>query len=505
MKFQLASIIIAALQLALLVEGDNAPATPGEVKDNELGKLLAYPDHHRDLKDRTECGERIMLINPKNLTLTSSPFLLYLESRGIGEARTIIDEILPNLEFAVEMIKVCASCKSENLQSLDPYCDPNAYGYDVTHSGNVFLPVNINEDASTTIIDAKELQTWASFRESARRVNDGVLMNTESSRILFNLLAASYGLVSMNFDMTGYGESASLVPSNLQKISVGTATLPIYFKVQSMIHKKSGGKTKLGKEISFTGYSEGGYNSIAAADAFQQAGMNPRAFAGGAPIMIGSKAMYGLLNTMDSPASMIRLGIVAALPALSLSSTRTDVANYMEDQDMLAGDRTRWLEMFTDPQVPSRDEGLVAYAEYISVKYADILALENFFSETLRDTFGNEEIENPCIPESVTDHNDKLCEALQDQDLTSIVLNANYDIDICHSENDELIAIGNIPAGVPITYSVQLGHVESRIPCLFKLFSGAKLEKPEMRKTKSGKSKSSKGSKGAKSAKSERV
>ena len=470
----------------------------------DLSKLVANRKENevRDLQ-RVECGGKMSLYSPDIIRLYSYNSFKAINATGLEEAGTILTEIFPNIEFAVEVRKICASCQSESLDNLDPYCGPSAYGYDVLHSGYVFLPVTINDDGSTSIINAKKLQTWTTFRPISRSHVDSVFYNTDLSLTIFNILAASQGLVAMNFDMTGYGESSSLVPSPFVRLSVGTATLPIYHKVRSMIVEETGGKTKLNDRVSFYGYSEGGYNSIAAADAFAKSGMKvEHVYAGGSGIKTSSWLIMGLFRSMNENKTTIFHFLNAALVGLPASSTRPGVANYMEGQDALAGNITVWLEMYTDDNSPE-SRNYEASLKYNLENYGEVLSLTNYFSDTLTELFSNaldSNDTNPCAS-AIPGVNDKLCEALVDQDLTEIVLNADYDIDLCHAGNDTLVVIENIPEGFPIKHLIMnADHYDAGTPCLVKMFSSAEFEKPKMRKTKSWKS--SKGSKGSKSAKS---
>jgi len=478
--------------------GDKTNKHPYIIDDlDELKKIIVASDlnQHRDLM-QVACGQTMNIITADMLAALSYDTFANMNASGLEEAGDIIENFFPKLEFDVEMRKVCASCQSEDLDMLDPYCDPSAYGYDVTHSGYVFLPVNINDDGSTSIIDASKLQTWAYFRPLSRSHSDSILLNTDPSLIVFNLLAASYGLVAMGFDMTGYGDSSTLVPSPLIRVSVGTAMLPIYHNVKRMIEEESGGRTEMNDEIFFYGYSEGGYSSIAAADAFEKLGIKPQyVFAGGAPIKTSSWTVMGLLRSVRlgkaTPDSLLN----GALSGLPLSSTRPGVANFMQGQDALAGNRSLWLELFTDDEIPRGD------LNYLLENHGEVINLQSFFSDAMFDLFSNalnENDDNPCATATIG-VNDKLCEALKDQDLTDIVVNADYDIDLCHSTADNLVVIENIPEGVPIKYTLNTDHGTSALPCLVKLFNGAELKKPKMRKAKNAKS--SKGSKGVKSGK----
>jgi len=108
---------------------------------------------------------------------------------------------------------------------------------------------------------------------------------------------------------------------------------------------------------------------------------------------------------------------------------------------------------------------------------------------------------------------DKICDALDDNDLTDIVLKADYAIELCHSPEDELVAFENVPDTSLLKYEVTGGHGAASFPCSAKLFASTILEKPKIRSAKSSKtskktkaspksSKTSKKSKSKKAAKS---
>jgi len=506
MQLNFASPSCVVVLLAALVSNAtaSAAATAGGIEgldEYELSKLISNINSNRDLMQDVPCGVPMSLITPDIIRASFSELFTQLNAGGVEEAGTILNDIFPKLEYAVEMRKICASCQSEGLENLDPYCDPSAYGYDVPHSGYAFLPVTINDDGSTSIINAMKLQTWATFRPLTRRHIESVLANTNPPLTIFNILAASSGLASMNFDMTGYGDSSSLVPSPMQRVSVGTAALPIYYKVKSMIEEETGGKTKLSDRISFFGYSEGGYNSIAAADAFENSGFKiEHVYAGGAPIKMGSWAIMGIIRSINDDKLSIFSRLNAALVSLPLSSTRPGVANFMEGQDALAGDANVWLQMYTDDTIPRGEND--NYVDWIMDKYEEVVSLPdyNYFSDVIIDLFQNALGSNdtdPCASDKrVLGTNDKLCEALVDQDLTDIVVNADYDIDFCHAVDDNLVVIENIPDGYPIKYELlNSTHGAAGLPCLIKLFSNAEFEKPKGSKSFKG-TKGGKGSKG---------
>jgi len=121
------------------------------------------------------------------------------------------------------------------------------------HSGYVFLPVNINDDGTTSIIDTPKLEVWLHFRSLSISQFDSILQNTDPMFTTLQLIVASMGLVAIDFDMTGYGEASSLVPSPLDRKSVVTASLPIHQSVKRLIHEETNGNTMLAHEAYFYG------------------------------------------------------------------------------------------------------------------------------------------------------------------------------------------------------------------------------------------------------------
>ena len=189
-------------------------------------------------------------------------------------SQELFKEISSQMKFDVQLRRICASCDSilqsklvDKKMSKDKeflkYCGENAYGSDTLHSGTVMFPVYLDDDGSHSIIRAKsQLQSWLQFRglsiSNADSTNFWLIPQFLATSHLYNqLIAASSGLVSLSFDMTGYGTSNSIVPSPLNRNSIVTASLPILLKARSIILEETGGVSKLGKEAYFAGFSEG--------------------------------------------------------------------------------------------------------------------------------------------------------------------------------------------------------------------------------------------------------
>ena len=123
------------------------------------------------------------------------------------------------------------------------------YGYDVTHSGLVLFPVDYdaNDMANTSIINTKKLNTWFHIR-GVRWTQQGARFGTYQPGFEtweYAVLAASLGYVSVIPEKSGYGTASSLVPSDMVKKSIFTATLPLHSFAESYVNMLSNGKTKL--------------------------------------------------------------------------------------------------------------------------------------------------------------------------------------------------------------------------------------------------------------------
>ncbi len=83
---------------------------------------------------------------------------------------------------------------------------------------------------------------------------------------------------------------------------------------------------------------------------------------------------------------------------------------------------------------------------------------------------------------------DKICEASDNNDLTNVVLDAPYDIELCHSADDEFVVIDNVPDMSLLKYKLDsLNHSDANLVCTVKMFQGTTLEKPIIGQTEAPK------------------
>jgi len=402
---------------------------------------------------------------------------------------------------------VCGSCESEGLNGYG--CAADDYGYDTQHSGVLLLPVNIDEESSlveASIIDtADELQAWIGMRSIVVSPKDSaVILYTNGASVLeFAMFAASMGLVSILPHLTGFGESAKagsggvpLVPSIVDKKAKTTATLPLYTKAKSIVDEMSGGITTVGNAAYFMGYSEGGNSAIGAADGFEKNGITPvKVMAGSAPLMIRSTTVMSIIQSLlaaaSDPSSVDPFGILyMALVGVAFSDTRPGPANFGQGQPFLNEESTQgYLALFTDKDAPSIGaESKEAYLAYLQTNYLQLISNPNFLSTNFLNFFANA-IGNgdpdPCVnvpmEQQVVFEVDKICATLSENDLTDVVRNSSYEIELCQAEDDTLIVPESVPDASKLKYSVPGNHPEGNIPCTTKLFYGTIFEKPKIR------------------------
>ena len=234
-----------------------------------LGSHISHDinaEPHRELQS-LDCGKVIKTYDIDEIKAMISGYAQIVATPEIFEA------ISSQMKFSVQFRRVCASCASvmqsdrigkkmsKNKEFLK-YCGEDAYGSGTLHSGTVMLPVILDDDGSYSIIPAKILTPWLQFRGLSIAnidsfnfwLNPPILA---TSHLVSQLIASSSGLVSLSFDMTGYGTSNSLVPSPLNRNSIATASLPIFFEANTILFEETGGFSRLGKEAYFAGFSEG--------------------------------------------------------------------------------------------------------------------------------------------------------------------------------------------------------------------------------------------------------
>ena len=169
---------------------------------------------------------------------------------------------------------------------------------------------------------------------------------------------------------------------------------------------------------------------------------------------------------------------------------RPGLANYGQDQPFLAPEMADIYEaFFTDPNVPSTALDFLGFNDYLFANYADIVL--NAASAVDPNIFGlfyqallagdPDPCRNTPLEQLQLLQLDKICESLDDNDLTDVVVNATYDIELCWGDNDNRIPVTNKPDEFELKYSAVGDHDISNDVCKMKFLHGTTLQKPRLR------------------------
>ena len=237
--------------------------------------------------------------------------------------------------------------------------------------------------------------------------------------------------------------------------------------------------------------SGGGYQAIACADGFKEYGIKPvKVLASAAPIKTRSWVPMGYLRSVNLNKTELEDALNVGLVTTAFSSTRPGVPNYNTGQSVLKPERIdSLLAMYTDLNAPSATFDPAAYAMYIQTKYPenlDGLFLSDNVTAFYFDALAKNDTD-PCLnhPNLESVGMDKNCEALDVNDLTKVILEADYPIDLCHSNSDVLITIENIPDGSRLKFELDgASHSSSVINCNAKMFGSNGIEQPTLQAAK---------------------
>ncbi len=172
----------------------------------------------------------------------------------------------------------------------------------------------------------------------------------------------------------------------------------------------------------------------------------------------------------------------AAVVGVPFSSTNPDLANYNSKQDLLAIEFNNpdfsVIDLLDDDQTTEHSLTPLLYSVAMMdgpIPISDVIdSLWNpAFTALLQESIDND-TPDPCSPSNANYQvgvNDKLCETILENDLMGILYDASYNIQFCHSPDDELIAYdANLPADLlskpNVNLSIKSGtHAEVTASC----------------------------------------
>lgn len=374
-----------------------------------------------------------------------------------------------SLVYGVEVRKLCASCNEFNVtsDSYSEYCGEGVYGYSATHSGLLMIPMSID---GTVMAEGTFPGVVFNHDPTMNRVpsEEWNGANSMASEIMFGVYPAAAGSVAVLPDYFGHGESnGALFKANLVKQSYETSTVPLWLKADAIIAESSDcGNAALANAATVTGFSEGGYASVVIANALYRLGVDIiRVQAGAVPSRMGSVHIPTMVESFDIGTFPLMDRFLLALLGSAYSATFTDLPNY-EEGAYLLNDTARddIVKLVTEASSKDDLDEAIPMDDPLSI-------LDGIVLEWARNAYEQNEAD-PCSTDFVQGLEGfvDMCAALTANDLTALIESAQYNVFLCHSPNDEVVSVANLPdasANDNITISLVEGsHFESRGTCM---------------------------------------
>jgi hypothetical protein len=401
---------------------------------------FASPKQQRQTQQTPPCNEVVESLTLEQLSDRLSTAIDAVFTPGGFENLFARSSFLAKLKYGIEVRRICAGCQDVTSDSpvFDEFCGSNVYGSGTPYSGLAVLP--LTEQGTIvpgTLKGVFEMHPTSSYISPSTEES----FFTTDLISLLNAVIASKGNVLLFPDYMGYADSASEVfKAYLVRKSYETATVPLWLHLKEYIRERTDCQTALGNAVLLKGYSEGGYSSVVVADVLHRMGVDIIGVqSGGAPFRVGSEVILRIMKDIDDGIFPARRLFILPLIAATYSSTYEDVANYQQGQDLLAPEtRQKFVDLITagtleadiNAQIPT-DDPLSLMAPYM-ISFARTAIADNNF--------------DPCAGDNLAAVNmDRVCQALQENDLIALLATVEYPVDVCHSPDDELVAYENVP------------------------------------------------------------
>jgi hypothetical protein len=359
---------------------------------------------------------------------------------------TLFQLSVDTLEFGVQVRTLCASCGEFDISSdsYDEYCGQGVYGYSSSHSGLLMLPMSSD---GTMIAEGTFPGVIYNHDPNVDRVPSRGWDRADSSmssEIMFGVLPAAAGSVAILPDYFGYGESNNdIFKAFLVKQSYQTSIVPLWLKAAAVISEESD-CAALANVATVAGTNEGGYASIVVADALHDLGIEIiRVQAGAVPARLGSIMIPELVKGIDTETFPVSERFLLALLGSAYSSTYRDVLNFEEGSYLLNSSvREEIVGLVRESANRTLLNGVVPSDDVLSI-------LDEKIVSWARDAY-EQNVTDPCSSMNLTEGLSNLCAALAANDLTDLLESVSYSIYLCHSPDDNVVSVANLPDETPI-------------------------------------------------------
>lgn len=440
-----------------------------------------------------KCGEEIMFMSQSKLQIVIK--LLVYGIHKLVTPMDVFEDTLGNfsespLRFqahnSVRGIKICAKCEDffsqqKHLVGFDDYCGENAYGYNETMTGILFLPTTSDKsllkssDMRTAIWMKGMVSTYAvsslipsnmfgwlsvPFETALAFIRGGMLATFDKSgnavvNLLPAVMLASRGIAVIAPDYLGYGGN-TLHRGTWIGRPYQTASIPLWLHSKNLIHEVSGGKTAISDKAYVAGASEGAVGVLFASRALHDIGADVAAYPGSVPSYDLAEAMMRralrLLNG-DWPLQYMGWIVYGTAPFVSSSPYHNIALNESFFSEL---GETKIVNVLNSG-MGFRDmndylfSDLVLSSECLSPQNKELkgcpffinrVLIQNFREVVDFDPFSNPEY-YPCQSKNPAPELSSLCNAMSANDLNPLFETAQYPVNVCHSPSDMITRLDN--------------------------------------------------------------
>ena len=402
--------------------------------------------------------------------------------------------VVAPIQYGVQVHRICAGCEDVvNEKSLsseetaapsrevfETFCGPDNYGAtNATFSGLLMVPMS--EDGtlvSGTLKGVIDMHPTAiavvpSLMWQVSSNNDNEAEGSMEDLLLqLDAVLCSTSQILIFPDYMGYAENAKeLYKGYTIKKAYETSAVPIVLFARMYIRELSDCQTEMSTTVGVKGYSEGGYSAMILADILYRMGwtiVNVHAGGGSYDMIAATAKTY---ERISNSLYDMEFRHILALVGSSYSSTYTDLPNYERSQDLLAtGSRDFIVSLITNstPEPVVRDN--IPYDEQPDVLNllfnADFL---NFLSESV--SLGSFD---PCSDKTLVEleerQMDLICASFQLNDISAMLQNAPYPVEVCHSRDDEVVPFESVPDLSDSTVNLNIiggSHNDAAGECIF--------------------------------------
>ena len=243
--------------------------------------------------------------------------------------------VLADVTFGIRAQKICAACTDfpELIANGDntSFCQTDVYGATVAHSGVVYLPLKPSQSDASQWVIAPGTRIPAIYCHGTRANGEMAMetLQTTPDPELFThlIIAATSGTLSILPDYMGYGASLGVVDkAYIVRQAYATASVPLVWRTRQLVEQETGCTTLMANAVGVSGYSEGGYASVAVAEALHGLGFDIiKLLSGGGPYALSSTQISVSIQRLDDNTFPLDDEYYVALLGSAYSSTYRDL------------------------------------------------------------------------------------------------------------------------------------------------------------------------------------